>query len=200
MDRPTIVAAFVAFDALVRAEAVLLTRGFAAIDCLADIVAFPVAGLTVGLVTPCLPASGFDPLVGVAAELRILDAEAAVGFERSVVIFRLVFSTEGGGGALALDRASDAAVGAYSPDEGVLGRISDRGLVERGASVGVLTREGMADTRFLAADPNEVVDCPVSCDFKGAMDLSGIVVEDLTAGLAAGDLCDEAWRVVVGLG
>lgn len=182
----------------------MLSGCFAEPDCLANVVVFPIAGLVIGL-TDCFPATSCPPRAGVAAGVRTLDAEAAVGFERSVVNFRLGFSTEGGGRAFALVRASDAAVGAYSPDEGVLGRAWDEGVMERAVDVGVRTREGViesgclgvADTRFLAA--SEAVDCPVSCGFKGAMDLTGVAVEGFTADLAAGDLNDELKPVVVGL-
>jgi hypothetical protein len=196
----------------------LLRAAFAAPDCLVDIDALPPAGLTASLVAVGFPIDGFPLLAGVAAGVRTLDAEAAVGFERSVVIFRLGFSTGVGAGAPVLDRASDAAVGAYSPEEGVLGRISDNGVLERVVVRGVLTREGVvgtdglgvADTRFvaaLAAGPVDMVDCPVSCGFKGvelvdppdAVDLSGVAGEGLTVGLGAGDLTDEASRVDTGL-
>jgi len=48
---------------------------------------------------------------GVATEVRTLDADAAVGFERSVVILLFGFSSTRCVGAF-LDRARDAAVGA----------------------------------------------------------------------------------------
>ena len=80
-------------------------------DCLAGGVALA-AGLATTL-TVVFGAGVFPALVaGVGAEGRILDAEAAVGFERSVVIFLFGFSAGGGVGAPVLDLASDAAVGA----------------------------------------------------------------------------------------
>lgn len=88
-------------------------------------------------------------LVGVAVGVRILDAEAAVGFERSVVSLRLGLSTGGGAGRPALDRASDAAVGAYNPEEGVLGRTSFDGVFAREGVV-MTGGLGVADTRFAA--------------------------------------------------
>lgn len=137
-----------------------------------DVVVFPIVDLTANVVVAGFPTGVLPPRVGVGAGDRILDAEAAVGFERSVVIFRLAFSAGGGAEALALDRARDAAVGAYNPEEGVLGRGSDEGVLERATDKGVLAREGVVvteglgvvDTRFaeaLEAGPASVVDCPV---------------------------------------
>jgi hypothetical protein len=99
--------------ALLGATANLPARGFAVAGCLARDVALAAGGLATALVAVVLAAGAFPPLVaGAGAGDLILDAEAAVGFDRSVVIFRFGFSAGGGVGAPALDLASDAAVGA----------------------------------------------------------------------------------------
>lgn len=67
-------------------------------------------GLMVGLVTAA--DLGLREVVGGVTPDRIFDADAAVGFVKSVVSLRFGFSTGGGGGWF-LERAREAAVGVY---------------------------------------------------------------------------------------
>lgn len=65
---------------------------------------------------------------------RALDKEAAVGLlRRSATLLLNVDFLAGGGtsGALLRDRARDAAVGAYSPEDGVFGRVTGVGVLAR---------------------------------------------------------------------
>lgn len=71
-----------------------------------------VEDLMVDLVTASLGLRDRVTVVLTAGD-RILAADAAVGFVKSVVNLRLGFSTGAGAGAPTLERAREAAVGAY---------------------------------------------------------------------------------------
>ena len=111
-----------------------------------------------------------------------MDADAAVGFDslsNTALAFTLVVGFLAGvlgrGGAF-FALASDAAVGAYNPDEGVFGLdIIPAGVFARtGVEVAVCPIRERART----VDTFDVVDWPVSCAFRGFVtggDLLGVV-------------------------
>ena len=155
------------------------TTSFFSRSCFSLAGASPTLGLIVvdeGAVRTGAPPLVVDDIVlaftGVCAAAgagaRAFEADAAVGFDKrssaalacaEVVAFRAGVGT---GGAAFLAFANDAAVGAYRPEDGVFGLVI--------IILGVFARDGVeVPARDFArtVDVFDVVDCPVSCGFRG---------------------------------
>jgi len=103
--------------------------------------------------------------------VRALDNDAAVGLLSlsAASLLRVIFLTGGGGGGGALrERASDAAVGANRPEEGVFGLVT-AWLCE----IDDLGREGVdgavlgTERAWRVVEGFNVTDWPVCCDLRG---------------------------------
>lgn len=126
---------------------------------------------------------------------RAFDNDAAVGLLSLSValLLNVAFFTGGGSGGWAIrERAREAAVGAKSPLEGVLGL-----EVPRECDAGVFGREGVEVTDLEVArgvrdtDVFDATDCPVCCGLRGC---EGVAERDVFGGwVLASDLtgkCD----------
>lgn len=119
---------------------------------------------------------GGDFGVGEAGPVLALESEAAVGLLKRSIASPLivVFLTGGGGGGRAFRAfASEAAVGANKPLEGVF---------ERGDKVGVFVPvsvradglAGVTTLEIVLLDAEETIDWPVSCGLSGLAEFAGV--------------------------